>query len=170
MRSCSAKPFSILSEVMTNVSSRSRLSTDELSYDYKQYQTHPTSCFAQRGRCRQDEGYRYNCTPPSRRPTRTPRDTPAGQLCCEYQDWRLRTCKTLSALRMSPRDNFNRAAFPSSVKLTLFISLKHRGGDDSTYCSFSTTSSTFFSTSFSGNGEKRNLVHRDWIAGVILLT
>lgn len=97
------------------------------------------------------------------------------------------TCRTLSARRMSPLESFNNAALPSSVRFTLLTSVsashKHRHirvtdtcscsneeKPQPTHPSFSTTSSTFLRTSFSGRGMKRNLVHLDWIAGVILLT
>jgi hypothetical protein len=88
---------------------------------------------------------------------------------------------------MSPLESFNNAALPSSVRFTLLTSVsashKHRHirvtdtcscsneeKPQPTHPSFSTTSSTFLRTSFSGRGMKRNLVHLDWIAGVILLT
>lgn len=76
------------------------------------------------------------------------------------------TCNTLSARRISPRVSLSNAAFPSSVRLHLSSALV----DKATHFSFSTTSSTFRSTSFSGKGLNLNLVHLDCIAGAILLT
>lgn len=97
-----------------------------------------------------------------------PRDMPDDQLIHLGVIGRL-TCSTLRALLISPLESFNSASRPSSVKLTLLISCS-RDMESGTHPSFSTTSSTFLATSFSGKGENLNLVHLDWIAGVILLT
>lgn len=95
---------------------------------------------------------------------------------------RKHTWRTLRARRISPRDNLRIASRPSSVRFTLQaqaqsagslfsrLSFHHWKSSNSTHPSFCTTSSTLTCISFSGKGENLNLVHRDWIAGVILLT
>lgn len=86
-------------------------------------QTRPTSCSARPARCPSDVGYRYSCIRPSRQSGHRPHGTPGR----EMSFWTakinayfcLLTCNTFKARRISPLDNFSRAALPSAVTLHL---------------------------------------------------
>lgn len=65
------------------------------------------------------------------------------------------TCKMFSARRMSPRESLINAERPFCVRL---------------HPSLSMTTCNRPSTWSNSSGLKRNLVQRDWIAGMILLT
>ena len=88
MRSCNAKPFSTLSEVMTvhharaisRRKQRSRRDSSERTYENSSFQTHPTSCSAPPARYPGDVDCRYNCIRPSRRLYRTLRGMPGERI------------------------------------------------------------------------------------------